>query len=186
MTKDQKIELQHKSLLIIASVSVKSFLMAIVSSQVFCGSIEPSGLFFNCIDNVAYVGASIAAVVIMGTVFGYYVIRIKTFDSIFARMLKADFIITAIYFGAAFSSPEFIAMKVMIWLFGVWILGMLLAPFDKEMILVKKITQYGSIVALGALLTAHFIPTFQEFGNSYTIGMMVSSILGIFGAGRNG
>ena len=186
MTKEQKIELQHKTLLIVASVSVKSFLMAIVSSQVFCGSIEPSGFFFNCIDNVAYVGASIAAVAIMGTLFGYYVIRIKAFDSIFARMLKADFIITAMYLGAAFSSPEFIAMKVMIWLFGVWILGMLLAPFDKEMMLVKKITQYGSIIALGALLTAHFIPTFQEFGNSYTIGMMVSSILGIFGAGRNG
>jgi len=77
-------------------------------------------------------------------------------------------------------------MKVMTWLFGIWILGMLLAPFDKDMILVKKITQYGSIVALGALLTVHFIPTFEQFGDSYTIGMMVSSILGIFGAGRNG
>lgn len=186
MTKEQKIELQHKTLLIIASVSVKSFLMAIASSQVFCESIEPSGLFFNCIDNVAYVGASIAAVAIMGAVFGYYVIRIKTFDSIFARMLKADFIITAMYFGAAFSAPELISMKVMIWLFGIWILGMLLAPFDKDMILVKKITQYGSIAALGALLTVHFIPTFEQFGDSYTIGMMVSSILGIFGSGRNG
>lgn len=186
MTKEQKIELQHKTLLIIASVSIKSFLMAVASSQVFCGSIEPSNLFFNCIDNVAYVGASIAAVAIMGALFGYYVIRIKAFDSIFARMLKADFIITAMYFAVAFSAPEFISMKVMIWLFGIWILGMLLAPFDKDMILVKKITQYGSIVALGALLTVHFIPTFEQFGDSYTIGMMVSSILGIFGAGRNG
>jgi hypothetical protein len=160
--------------------------MAVASSQVFCGSIEPSVIFFNCIDNVAYVGGSIASVAIMGALFGYYVIRIKAFDSIFARMLKADFIITAMYFGVAFSAPEFVSMKVMTWLFGIWILGMLLAPFDKDMILVKKITQYGSIVALGALLTVHFIPTFEQFGDSYTIGMMVSSILGIFGSGRNG
>jgi hypothetical protein len=54
------------------------------------------------------------------------------------------------------------------------------------MIFVKKITQYGSLVALGALLTAHFIPTFEQFGDSYTVGMMVASILGIFGAGRSG
>lgn len=186
MTKEQKIELQHKTLLIIASVSVKSFLMAIVSSHVFCGSIEPRNIFFNCIDNVAYVGGSIAAVAVMGAFFGYYVIRIKTFDSIFARMLKADFIITAMYFGAAFSAPDFLAMKVMIWLYGIWILGMLLAPFDKDMILVKKITQYGSLVALGALLTVHFIPTLEPFGDAYTIGLMVSSILSMFGAGRSG
>lgn len=99
-------------------------------------------------------------------------------------MMKADFIITAMYFGAAFSVPEMIAGKVMIWLFGMWILGMLLAPFNKEMTLLKKIGEYGSLVALGALLTAHFMPAFQEYGSSYTLGMMVSSVTGLFGAGR--
>ena len=48
-------------------------------------------------------------------------------------MMKADFIMTAMYFGVAFSAPEMIAGKVMIWLFGIWVLGMLLAPFNREM-----------------------------------------------------
>jgi len=52
------------------------------------------------------------------------------------------------------------------------------------MTLLKKVTEYGSLVALGALLTAHFIPAFQEYGSSYTLGMMVSSVLSMFGAGR--
>jgi hypothetical protein len=99
-------------------------------------------------------------------------------------MMKADFIITAMYFAVAFSAPSMIAGKVMIWLFGMWVLGMLLAPFNREMTILKKVTEYGSLVALGALLTAHFIPAFQEFGSSYTLGMMVSSVLGMFGAGR--
>jgi hypothetical protein len=99
-------------------------------------------------------------------------------------MMKADFIMTAMYFGVAFSAPEMIAGKVMIWLFGIWVLGMLLAPFNREMTLLKKVTEYGSLVALGALLTAHFIPAFQEYGSSYTLGMMVSSVLSMFGAGR--
>jgi hypothetical protein len=73
----------------------------------------------------------------------------------------------------------------MIWLFGVWILGMLLAPFDKERTILKKITEYGALVALGTLLTAHFIPFLQEFESSYTIGMIVSSVLSLFGGGRD-
>jgi len=98
--------------------------------------------------------------------------------------MKADFIMTAMYFGIAFSAPEAIAGKVMVWLFGIWVLGMLLAPFNRDMTILKKITEYGSLVALGALLTAHFIPAFQEYGSSYTLGMMVSSVMGLFGAGR--
>jgi len=135
-------------------------------------------------SNIFYVGASTAAVAVMGALFGNYVVRLKSFDPIFARMMKADFIMTAMYFGVAFSAPEMIAGKVMIWLFGIWVLGMLLAPFNREMTLLKKITEYGSLVALGALLTAHFIPAFQEYGSSYTLGMMVSSVLSMFGAGR--
>jgi hypothetical protein len=73
----------------------------------------------------------------------------------------------------------------MIWLFGVWILGMLLAPFNKERTILKKVTEYGAMVALGILLTAHFIPILQEYESSYTIGMMVSSVLSLFGAGRD-
>ena len=181
----EHVELQHKALLITATVIVKTFLMAIASSYVFCGSIEPNTLFLKCgASNVIYMGASVAAVAIMGALFGYYVIRLKSFEPIFARMMKADFIMTAMYFGVAFSAPEIIAGKVMIWLFGIWILGMLLAPFNREMTLLKKVTEYGSLVALGALLTAHFIPAFQEYGSSYTLGMMVSSVLSMFGAGR--
>lgn len=181
----ERVELRHKALLLIASVIVNPFLMAIVSSYVFCGSIEPNTIFLQCgTSNIIYMGGSVAAVAIMGALFGYYIIRLKSFDMIFARMMKADFITTAMYFGVAFSAPEVIAGKVMIWLFGIWILGMLLAPFNREMTLLKKVTEYGSLVALGALLTAHFIPAFEEYGASYTLGMMVSSVLGMFGAGR--
>jgi hypothetical protein len=99
-------------------------------------------------------------------------------------MMKADFIITAMYFGVAFSAPEMVAGKVMIWLFGMWILGMLLAPFNRDRKILKQVAEYGSLVALGALLTVHFIPAFQEFGSSTTLGMMVSSVMGLFGSGR--
>ena len=89
-----------------------------------------------------------AAIAVMGSVFGYYVVRLKSFDSIFAKDIKADFIVTTMYFGAAFISPATVSGKVMIWLVGIWILGMLLAPFDKERTLLKKITEYGSILHL--------------------------------------
>jgi len=183
-SKYENVELPHRALLLTASVIVKAFLMAIVASQVFCGGIEPGILFFQCGSGVAYVAGSVAAVAIMGALFGYYIVRLRAFEPIFARMMKTDFIITAMYFGIAFSAADMIAGKVMIWLFGIWILGMLLAPFNREMTILKKVTEYGSLVALGALLTAHFIPAFQEFGSSYTLGMMVSSVLSLFGSGR--
>jgi len=159
--------------------------MAIVSTQVFCGGISPYTLFFGCsYSDIAFVGASVAAVALMGTLFGYYIVRIKSFEQIFPRMMKADFMLTAMYFAVSFSAPELLAGKVMIWLFGTWILGMLLAPFNAERTLTKKITEYGSIVALGALLTAHFVPFLNSYGSSYTMGMMVSSVTTVFGAGR--
>jgi hypothetical protein len=98
--------------------------------------------------------------------------------------MMGDFIVTAMFFGVSFSAVSVIASKVMIWLFGVWILGMLLAPFNKESTILKKITQYGALVALGILLTAHFIPNLQEFQSSYISGIMVTSVLSLFGAGR--
>jgi hypothetical protein len=184
-SKYEHVELSHKALLLTASVIVKTFLMAIASSYVFCGSIEPNTVFLQCgTSNIIYIGGSVAAVAIMGALFGNYIIRLKSFEPIFARMMKADFIITAMYFGVAFSAPEAIAGKVMIWLFGIWVLGMLLAPFNRDMTILKKVTEYGSLVALGALLTVHFIPAFHEYGSSYTLGMMVSSVMGLFGAGR--
>jgi hypothetical protein len=182
--KPQKIELQHKALLFMASVIVKTFLMAIVSSNVFCKSISPAALFLECGASVTFVGASTAAVAIMGAIFGYYIIRLKSFNDIFPKVMKTDFIVTAMYFGVAFTAPSLIASKVMIWLFGMWVLGMLLAPFNKEKTILKTVTEYGSLVALGALLAAHFIPALQEYGQAYTLGMMVSSITGVFGAGR--
>lgn len=178
------VERQHKALLIMASVAVKSFLMAIVATHTFCGDISPNTLFLECYDSVAYVGGSIAAVAIMGAVFGYYMIRIRAFDPIFARIMKADFIVTAMFFAVAFTAPSLVAFKVMIWLYGIWVLGMLLAPFNSEQTLLKKVTQYGSLVALGALLTAHFVPFLEPYQQSFTLGVMVSSILSVFGAGR--
>jgi hypothetical protein len=180
-----KLDRSHKALLLLASVVMKSFLMSIVSSYVFCGSINPYVLFFHCINNVPFVGVSIAAVAIIGAFFGYYITKLKSFDSIFPNLMMGDFIVTAMFFGAAFSAPSIIASKVMIWLFGVWILGMLLAPFNKERTILKKVTEYGAMIALGALLTAHFIPFLQEYQSSYTTGMMVTSLLSLFGAGRD-
>jgi hypothetical protein len=180
----ENIELSHRALLMTASIIVKTFLMAIVSTQIFCGGIDPNSLFVHCGTNVVYVGGSTAAVAISGALFGYYIIRIAAFKKIFPRMMKADFVITAMYFAVAFSAPALIAGKIMIWLFGTWILGMLLSPFNSERTTVKKITEYGSLIALGALLTAHFVPIANQFSSSYTLGMMVSSITGIFGAGR--
>src|SRR6185503_1437047 len=183
-SKYERVELSHRALLLTASVIVKTFLMSIVSSQVFCGGISPSMVFFECGANIGWVAGSTAAVAIMGAMFGNYIVRLKTFEQIFARMMKADFIITAMYFGVAFSAPEMVAGKVMIWLFGMWILGMLLAPFNRDRKILKQVAEYGSLVALGALLTVHFIPAFQEFGSSTTLGMMVSSVMGLFGSGR--
>jgi hypothetical protein len=158
--------------------------MAAVASAVFCGGIDPNTLFRNCYNIVAYVDASVAAIAFMGSVFGYYIVLLKSFDSILAKVIKADFIVTAMYFGAAFISPATVAGKVMIWLVGIWILGMLLAPFDKERTLLKKITEYGSIIALGIILAIEFLPRFEDFQQSSTLGMLVSSILSIFGSGR--
>lgn len=180
-----KLERSHKALLLLASVVVKTFLMAIVSSYVFCGSTHPYVFFFHCIENVPFVGGSIAAVAIIGTLFGYYISKLRSFDSIFPNLMMGDFIVTAMYFGASFSAPSIIASKVMIWLFGVWILGMLLAPLNKTHTTLKKVTEYGAFVALGTLLTAHFIPFLQEYESSYTVSMMVTSVLSLFGAGRD-
>jgi hypothetical protein len=165
LTANEHIEIKHKAILFAATVSLKCFLMSVVASAVFCGGIAPDSLFRHCYNNVAYVGGSIAAIAVMGSILGYYVVRLKSFDKIFARMIKADFIITAMYFGAAFTAPAVVASKVMIWLFGIWVLGMLLAPFDSERTVLKKITEYGSIVALGILLGIQFLPSLKKFNN---------------------
>jgi hypothetical protein len=158
--------------------------MPAVASAVFCGGIDPNTLFRNCYNNVAYVGASVAAIAVMGSVFGYSIVLLKSFDSIFAKVIKADFIVTAMYFGAAFISPATVSGKVMIWLVGIWILGMLLAPFDKERTLLKKYYRIWVDIALGIILAIEFLPRFEDFQESSTLGMLVSSILSIFGSGR--
>jgi Na+/H+-translocating membrane pyrophosphatase len=106
-----KLDRSHKALLLLASGVLKSFLMSIVSSYVFCGSINPYVLFFHCISNVAFVGVSIAAVALIGAFFGYYIIKLKPFDSIFPNLMMGDFIVTAMYFGASFTAPSIIAQK---------------------------------------------------------------------------
>jgi hypothetical protein len=182
-SRSRPLELQHKALLFVASVLVKTFLMVLVSTQLVCGSADPRALF-QCGPNAAYVGGSAAAVAVMGFAFAHYIIRLKAFNRIFATMMGADFIVTAMYFGVAFIEPEPVAARTMLWLFGTWILGMLLAPFESEKRIWKKLSQYGGIAALGALFTLHFIPGFAEMESSYTVGMMVSSILAVFGGGR--
>ena len=185
----QRVELKHKALVFMASMIAKAFLMAAVSSQVFCGTINPALVFMQCGPNAAFMGASVAAVALMGIVFGYYIIRLKSFDDIFARVMKADFLVTGMYLGVAFMSPESIATRVMIWLFGMWIIGMVLAPFSKERTLFKKVTEYGSIAALGGFLALQIlpipIPAVQIHDSSSTLGMVLSSVLASFGAGRS-
>ncbi len=188
-TSRQRIELKHKALVFMASMIAKAFLMAVVSSQVFCGSINPIVVFMQCGADAAFMGASVAAVALMGIVFGYYIIRLKSFNDIFPRVMKTDFIVTAMYLGIAFTSPEAIATRVMIWLFGMWVIGMVLAPFSKERTLFKKVTEYGSIAALGGFLALQVfpipIPAVQIHDSSSTLGMVLSSILASFGAGRS-
>jgi hypothetical protein len=169
-----------------ASMIAKAFLMAMVSSQVFCGSIDPSIVFMQCGANAAFIGGSVAAVALMGVVFGHYIVRLKSFNDIFARVMKVDFIVTAMYLGVAFIAPESIATRVMIWLLGMWIIGMVLAPFSKERSLFKKITEYGSIAALGGFIAIHIIPipALEGYDSSSGLGMILSSILAAFGGGR--
>jgi hypothetical protein len=182
----QKIEIQHKALVFMASMIAKAFLMAAVSSYVFCGSIDPTVVFMQCGANAAFMGGSVAAVALMGIVFGHYIVRLKSFNDIFAQVMKVDFIVTAMYLGIAFIAPDTIATRVMIWLFGMWIIGMVLAPFSKERTLFKKITEYGSIAALGGFLALQVIPVpvLEGYDSSSTLGMILSSILATFGGGR--
>ncbi|HJS64973.1 MAG TPA: hypothetical protein VJ767_08955 [Nitrososphaeraceae archaeon] len=178
------LEKQHKALLFSASIAVKSFLMATISSNIFCKSIDPNILFLHCSMNIVYVGLSTGAIIVMGTIFGYYIIRLKTFDNIFANMMKSDYIITTMYFSMGFLAPATMSTIILIWLFGIWILGMLLAPFNKEKTILKKVTQYGSLVAVGILLVASLIPQLHEYGQPFAIGAIISSLMSIFGAGR--
>ncbi|MEM2140443.1 MAG: hypothetical protein QXJ74_00800 [Nitrososphaera sp.] len=181
--KERPLERQHKALLIVASVVIKTVLMVIVATHVMCGSADPRALF-ACGENAAYVGGSAAAVALMGFIFGHYIVRLKSFDAIFGRMMGADFMVTVMYFAVAFIAPDLVAEKTMIWLFGTWILGMLLAPVNSQKTFLKKLSQYGGTAALGAFFSLHFIPEFAQLGSAYTAGMMVSSILAVFGGGR--
>jgi hypothetical protein len=176
-------EKSHKALIFTASMIAKTFLMATVATHVFCGSINPGSLF-SCGTYAAYVGGSAAAVALMGIIFGRYIVRLKSFNQVFANMMKADLIVTGMYLAVAFTAPELVATKVTIWLLGTWILGMLLAPFNSERTLLKKITEYGSIAALGAFFGLHFIPQFSDLSSAYTAGTIGSSILSVFGGGR--
>ena len=119
------LEKQHKALLFVASIAVKSFLMAVTTSYIFCKSLDPNILFFHCSMNIVYVGISIGAIIVMGTVFGYFIIRIKSFDDIFVNMMKSDYIVTIMYFSMRFLAPAMMSTMIIVWLFGIWILGML-------------------------------------------------------------
>jgi hypothetical protein len=181
--KKQSIEKSHKTLIFAASMIAKTFLMTTVATHVFCGSINPGSLF-TCGTSAAYVGGSAAAVALMGIIFGRYIVRLKSFNKVFANMMKADLIITGMYLAVAFYAPQLVATKVVIWLYGTWVLGMLLAPFDSQRTLLKKMTEYGSIAALGAFFALHFVPQFAGLSSAFTAGTVLSSILSVFGGGR--
>lgn len=161
--------------------------MAMVSSHVFCGSIDPTVVFMHCGANAAFMGGSVAAVALMGIVFGHYIVRLKSFNDIFPQVMKTDFVVTALYLGVVFIAPESIATRVMIWLLGMWIIGMVLAPFSKERTLFKKVTEYGSIAALGGFIAMQVIPipVLEWYDSSSGLGMILSSILATFGGGRS-
>lgn len=141
MRRKQSIEKSHKALIFAATTIAKAFLMTTVATHVFCGSINPGSLF-ACGTNAAYVGGSTAAVAVMDIVFGRHIIRLKSFNQVFANMMKADLIVTGMYLTVAFTASQLVATKVIIWLFGTWIMGILLAPFNSERTLLKKITEY--------------------------------------------
>ena len=97
MIDDKRVlEPQHKALLFIANIAVESFLMAIVSSYIFCKTIDPNIIFLHCSLNIVYLGICIGVIIVMGTIFGYYIVRIKTFDNIFANMMKSDYIVSQV------------------------------------------------------------------------------------------
>lgn len=169
-----------------ASMIAKAFLMALVSSHVFCGSIDPAVVFTQCGASAAFMGGSVAAVALMGIFFGHYIVRLKSFNDIFAHVMKTDFIVTGMYLGVAFIAPDAIAARVMIWLLGMWIIGMVLAPFGKERTVTKKITEYGSIAALGGFVALQIIPipALEAYDSASGFGMIMSSIIATFGGGR--
>jgi hypothetical protein len=88
------------------------------------------------------------------------------------------------YFSMGFLATAVMSTTVMIWVFGIWILGMLLAPFNKEKTILKKVTQYGSLVAVGILLIASLILQLQKYGQPFAMGAIISSLMIIFGASR--
>lgn len=180
---NDKIEGSHKALLLAASIIIKSFTMVMATSYVFCNTIEPSAFLLQNCSNYGYIAVSLGAVIALGSGFGFFIIKINSFNSIFPRIMKTDFLITAMYFSMMFIEPSNVADKVMIWLFGLWIFGMLSAPFNKERTLLKKIAEYGGLISLGILLSINLIVE-ENLGNSLTVSMMISSIMSIFGAGR--
>ena len=106
----------------------------------FVKSIDPNIVFLDYSMNIVYVGLSTGTIIVMGTIFCYYIIGMKTFDNIFANMMKSDYIITRMYFSMVFLllAPATMSTIILIWLFGIWILGMLLTPFNKEKTILKK------------------------------------------------
>ena len=110
----------HKALIFAASMIAKTFLMTTVATHAFCGSINPGSLF-SCGTNAANVDGSAAAVALMGIIFGRYIVRLKSFNKVFANMMKADLIVTGLYLTVAFTAPQLVATNVIIWLFGTWI-----------------------------------------------------------------
>ena len=50
----------------------------------------------------------------MGIIFGRYIVRLKSFNKVFANMMKADLIVTGLYLTVAFTAPQLVATNVII------------------------------------------------------------------------
>ncbi len=177
-----EVQFEHKIMLTFASVIVKMFLMAIAASQIFCNDVNPITLS-NC-ENLGWVIGSVIWVGILGFTFMVCVVNFKAFDPIFSKVLRIDFLVTAMMFSVAYVNPTIIADKIMIWLIGIWLFAFLLTPFNKSHSPWNKIMEYGSLVSLFIMLLIHFIPDIPTVLDSLSTGIVIASFLSIFGAGR--
>jgi len=176
-----EVQYEHKIMLSFASVIVKMFLMAIASGQIFCN--DPNPITLGSCENLDWVAISVGWVGILGIAFMFCVVNFKAFNPIFSKVMKIDFLVTAMIFSVAYVNPTIIADKIMIWLIGIWFFAFLLTPFNRSKSHWNKIMEYGSLVSLSIMLLIHFIPDIPTVLDSLSTGIVITSFLSIFGAG---
>ena len=58
------------------------------------------------------------------------------------------------------------------------------SPFNTQKPIYRKLTEYGGLISLSILMVIHFIPEIQQIQDSLSVGVLISSFLSVFGAGR--